>query len=75
MSSVRLRTLHAVPAEVLSRRGEIRTLSNEKETAISACADGAALAEYVTGSAFNSWEPGTCRANSRTHIEPTPSEE
>ena len=39
----------AVPAEVLSRRGEIRTLSNEKETAIAACEDVAALAEYVTG--------------------------
>ena len=47
----------AVPAEVLSRRGEIRTLSNEKETAIAACADVAALAEYVTGSEYSRWEP------------------
>jgi hypothetical protein len=47
----------AVPAEVLSRRGEIRTLSNEKEAAIAACADVAALAEYVTGSEYSRWEP------------------
>ena len=57
----------AVPAEVLTRRGEIRTLSNEKETAIAACADVAALAEYVTGSAFNSWEPAP-----EPEPEPTP---
>ena len=47
----------AVPAAVLTRRGEIRTLSNEKETAIAACADVAALAEYVTGSEYSRWEP------------------
>ena len=47
----------AVPAEVLSRRGEIRTFSNEKEDAIAACEDVAALAEYVTGSEYSRWEP------------------
>ena len=57
----------AVPADVLTRRGEIRTLSNEKETAIAACADVAALAEYVTGSTFNSWEPSP-----EPEPEPTP---
>ena len=57
----------AVPADVLSRRGEIRTLSNEKETAIAACEDVAALAEYVTGSGFNSWEPAP-----EPEPEPTP---
>ena len=46
----------AVPADVLTRRGEIRTLSNEKETAIAACEDVAALAEYVTGSEYSRWE-------------------
>ena len=45
-----------VPAEVLSRRSEIRTFSNEKEAAIAACADVPALASYVTGSSFNLWE-------------------
>lgn len=45
-----------VPAEVLARRGEIRTFSNEKEAAIAACADVPALAEYLTGSDFNRWE-------------------
>ena len=58
----------AVPAEVLSRRGEIRTLSNEKETAIAACEDVAALAEYCTSEAFNSWEPAP-------EPEPTPEPE
>mgnify|MGYP001444213989 CR=1 FL=1 len=58
----------AVPADVLSRRAEIRTMSGDKETAIAACADVAALAEYVTGSAFNSWEPTPTPS-------PTPSEE
>ena len=60
----------AVPAEVLSRRGEIRTLSNEKETAIAACEDVAALVEYVTGETFNSWEPAP-----EPEPEPTPEPE
>jgi hypothetical protein len=47
----------AVPADVLTRRGEIRTLSGEKETAIAACADVPALAEYVTGSEYHRWKP------------------
>ena len=46
----------AVPPEVLTRRAEIRTFSNEKEAAIAACADVAALAEYVTGSDYTTWE-------------------
>ena len=60
----------AVPADVLSRRGEIRTLSNEKETAIAACEDVAALAEYVTGSTFYTWEPAP-----EPEPEPTPEPE
>ena len=63
----------AVPAEVLSRRGEIRTLSNEKETAIAACEDVAALAEYVTGATFNSWEPAP-EPEPEPTPEPTPTE-
>ena len=46
----------SIPADVLARRGEIRTFSGEKEAAIAACADVAALASYVTGSDFNRWE-------------------
>ena len=68
----------AVPADVLTRRGEIRTLSNEKETAIAACEDVPALAEYVTGSAFNSWEPApepTPESTPEPTPEPTPTEE
>ena len=57
----------AVPADVLSRRGEIRTLSNEKEAAITACEDVAAFAEYCTSSAFYSWEPAP-----EPEPEPTP---
>ena len=62
----------AVPAEVLSRRGEIRSLSNEKEIAIAACADVAALAEYVTGSTYNSWEPAPEPGRTNPEPEPTP---
>ena len=47
----------AVPAEVLTRRSEIRTLSNEKEAAIAACVDVDALAAYITGSEYGRWEP------------------
>ena len=68
----------AVPADVLTRRGEIRTLSNEKETAIAACADVPALAEYVTDSAFNSWEPAPepePEPTPKPTPEPTPTEE
>ena len=46
----------AVPAEVLTRRSEIRTLSNEKEAAIAACVDVDALAAYITGSEYGRWE-------------------
>ena len=49
-------TTTAVPADVLTRRAEIRTFSGEKEAAIAACADVPALASYVTGSSFNLWE-------------------
>ena len=64
----------AVPAEVLSRRGEIRTLSNEKETAIADCADVPALAEYVTSSAFYSWTPAP-EPEPEPTPEPTPTPE
>jgi len=60
----------AVPADVLTRRGEIRTLSNEKEAAIAACEDVAALAEYVTALGFTNWEPAP-----EPEPEPTPEPE
>jgi len=47
----------AVPADVIARRSEIRTFSNEKEAAITACVDVAELAAYLTGSNFYRWEP------------------
>ena len=46
-----------VPADVLTRRSEIRTFSNAKEVAIAACVDVAELAAYLTGPDFNRWEP------------------
>ena len=58
----------AVPSDILSRRAEIRTLSNQKETAITACEDVTALVEYITSSTFTSWEPAPTPS-------PTPSEE
>ena len=58
----------AAPADVLTRRGEIRTLSGEKETAITNCTDVPSLAEYVTGSEYSRWEP-------LPEPEPTPTEE
>ena len=48
-------TSTAVPTDVATRRAEIRTLCNTKETAINATADTAALAAYITGSDYNSW--------------------
>ena len=46
-----------VPAEVLARRGEIRTFSNEKEAAIAAATTVEEFVTYVTGPDFNRWEP------------------
>ena len=63
----------AVPADVLTRRSEIRTLSNEKEAAITACADVAALAEYVTALDFTNWEPAP-EPEPEPTPEPTPTE-
>ena len=57
----------AVPTEVLFDRALIRTLSGEKETAIAACEDVAALAEYVTGAEYRRWE-----AAPEPEPEPTP---
>ena len=48
-------TSTAVPTDVATRRAEIRTLCNTKETAINATADTAALAAYITGSDYYSW--------------------
>lgn len=47
----------AVPAEVLARRGEIRTFSNQKEAAIASCEDVDALAAYINSSEYGRWEP------------------
>ena len=46
-----------VPSEVLARRGEIRTFSNEKEAAIAAATTVEEFVTYVTGADFNRWEP------------------
>ena len=48
-------TSTAVPSDVATRRAEIRTLCNTKETAVNATADTAALAAYITGSDYYSW--------------------
>lgn len=65
----------AVPAQVLSDRALIRTLSNEKETAIAACEDVAALAEYVTGSEYSRWEELPPEPEPEPTPEPTPEPE
>ena len=52
----RAETRKSVPQEILDRRAEIRQYSNEKETAILATADTAALAAYVTSSSYAEWE-------------------
>ena len=57
----------AVPADVLSDRALIRSLSNDKEAAIAACEDVAALAEYITGTEYSRWE-----AAPEPEPEPTP---
>ena len=49
-------TSTAVPADVTTRRAEIRTLCDAKETAINATADTAALAAYITGPDYLVWE-------------------
>ena len=49
-------TYTAIPTDVATRRAAIRTLCNTKETAINATADTAALATYITGSDYGSWE-------------------
>ena len=48
-------TSTAVPSDVATRRAEIRTLCNTKETASNATADTAALAAYITGSDYGEW--------------------
>ena len=67
----------AVPAQVLSDRALIRTLSNEKETAIAACEDVAALAAYVTGSEYHRWKelPPEPEPEPTSEPEPTPEPE
>lgn len=46
----------AVPQEVLDRRSEIRSYSNQKEAAIEATTTTEELATYVTSSEFSQWE-------------------
>jgi hypothetical protein len=62
----------AVPADVLSRRTEIRTFSNEKETAINACENVTALALYVDSPEFRRWEPLPAEPDPKAEQEPTP---
>ena len=64
----------AVPAQVLSDRALIRSLSNDKEAAIAACEDVAALAEYVTGSEYGRWEELPPEPEPEPTPEPTPTE-
>lgn len=47
------------PQSILDKRSAIRTLSNEKEALVRATTTTQELAEYVTGSEFNQWEPAT----------------
>ena len=49
----------AAPQSVLDKRSAIRTLSNEKEALVKATTSTQELAEYVTSSDFNQWEPAT----------------
>lgn len=44
------------PDAVLTRRAEIRALSNTKETAITGTADTDELAAYITGAEYGVWE-------------------
>ena len=46
----------AVPQEVLDRRSEIRSYSNQKETAIETTTTTEELAAYVTSPEFSQWE-------------------
>ena len=45
-----------VPADVLARRGEIRTFSGEKEAGIAAATTVEEFVAYVTGADFGRWE-------------------
>jgi len=45
-----------IPDDVATRRAEIRTFCNTKETAINATADTDALADYIRSSDYTSWE-------------------
>ena len=45
----------AIPQEVLDRRAEVRTFSNQKESAIEATSTTEELAEYVTSPAYSAW--------------------
>jgi hypothetical protein len=53
----------AAPQSVLDKRSAIRTLSNEKEALVKATTSTQELAEYVTGSDFNQWEPATDKSD------------
>lgn len=59
----------AVPQEVLDRRSEIRSYSNQKEAAIEATTTTEELAAYVTSSEFFQWEPVE---EPEEEVEPTP---
>ena len=59
----------AVPQEVLDRRSEIRSYSNQKEAAIEATTTTEELATYVTSSEFSQWEPVE---EPEEEVEPTP---
>jgi hypothetical protein len=63
-----------VPAEVLSRRSEIRTFSNEKEAAIAAATTVEEFVAYVTGADFNRWEPLPPEPEPEPVVEETPVE-
>ena len=66
----------AVPADVLTRRAEVRTLSGEKEAAIAACETVTALALYIDSPEFCRWEALPTEPDPKAaQGTPTPSEE
>ena len=46
----------SIPADVLTRRAEIRTFSGEKEAGIAAATTVEEFVDYVTGADFGRWE-------------------
>lgn len=58
-----------VPQEVLTRRAEIRSLSNEKELALLSTTTSEELANYVTSPEFSAWEVAVVADETESIIE------